>query len=68
MKLFAISDLHLANKSNKEALMNNSEHTEDWLILAGDNGETIEHINIALTILSQKFKQIVWVPGNKQEL
>lgn len=64
MKLFAISDLHLANKPNRDALLNLPDHSEDWLILAGDIGETAEHLKFALSILTQKFKQIAWVPGN----
>jgi predicted phosphodiesterase len=64
MKLYAISDLHLANKPNRDALLDLTNHAEDWLILAGDIGETAEHLKFALSVLLQKFKQIVWVPGN----
>jgi 3',5'-cyclic AMP phosphodiesterase CpdA len=64
MRLFAISDLHLGNKANRNALVSLSAHPEDWLILAGDVGETTEHLIFALSILTQKFKQIVWTPGN----
>jgi 3',5'-cyclic AMP phosphodiesterase CpdA len=64
MRLFAISDLHLANKSNRTALMNLPTYPEDWLILAGDIGETAKHLKFALSILSVKFKHIIWVPGN----
>jgi 3',5'-cyclic AMP phosphodiesterase CpdA len=64
MKLFAISDLHLANKPNRDALLNLSSHNDDWLILAGDIGETLDHLKYALSILTVKFKQVIWVPGN----
>jgi 3',5'-cyclic AMP phosphodiesterase CpdA len=64
MRLFAISDLHLANNLNRTALLNLPAFTDDWLILAGDIGETTEHLKFALSILTLKFKQIVWVPGN----
>ncbi len=64
MKLFAISDLHLANKSNRDALFDLSFYPDDWLILAGDIGETAEYLKFALSILTSKFKQIIWVPGN----
>ncbi len=40
MKLYAISDLHLANAPNREALQELPAHPEDGLILAGDVGET----------------------------
>jgi 3',5'-cyclic AMP phosphodiesterase CpdA len=64
MKLFAISDLHLANKPNRDALLNLPSHKDDWLVLAGDIGETFEHLKFALSILTHRFKQIIWVPGN----
>lgn len=64
MRLFAIGDLHLANKPNRDALINLHTYPEDWLILAGDIGETSEHLIFALSIITQKFKQIIWVPGN----
>jgi predicted phosphodiesterase len=64
VKLYAISDLHLANKLNRKALLNLPKHTDDWLILGGDIGETSEHLKFALFVLTQKFKQIIWVPGN----
>jgi predicted phosphodiesterase len=64
LNLFAISDLHLANKPNRDALLNLPYHKNDWLILAGDIGETSEHLKIALSILTTKFERIIWLPGN----
>ncbi len=64
MKLYAISDLHLANKPNRDALLNIPSYESDWLILAGDIGETAEHLKYALSVLTSKFEQIIWVPGN----
>ncbi len=64
MKLYAISDLHLANRVNCQALEALPPHPEDWLIVAGDVGEMIEHLKFALYILTRRFKQVVWVPGN----
>ncbi len=64
MKLYAISDLHLANKSNRDALLNLPSHKNDWLVLAGDIGESSEYLKFALSTLTLKFKQIIWVPGN----
>lgn len=64
MKLYAISDLHLANKPNKEALLKISDYKSDYLILAGDIAEKTEDLRFALSILTQKFKQVFWVPGN----
>jgi predicted phosphodiesterase len=64
MKLFAVSDLHLANRINLQALEALPPHPQDWLILAGDIGEMEEHLQVALVLLSTRFRQLVWVPGN----
>ena len=64
MKLYAISDLHLANRLNREALHALPAHPEDWLILAGDVGETEAHLYFALEVLGPRFAQLIWVPGN----
>ncbi len=64
MKLYAISDLHLGHKINRHALTALPPYPEDWLILAGDIGETTEHLQYALTILTKRFAQVLWVPGN----
>lgn len=64
MKLYAISDLHLANPANRDALAALPHFPEDWLILAGDVGETVEHLHFALRILTRRFAQVLWVPGN----
>jgi len=64
MKLFAIADLHLANAANRGALVTLPPHDNDWLILAGDIGETEAHLHFALSTLTPKFAQILWVPGN----
>ncbi|CAG0930683.1 hypothetical protein TFLX_01881 [Thermoflexales bacterium] len=39
-------------------------YPEDWLILGGDIGETEELLRFALSILTRRFKRVVWVPGN----
>ena len=64
MKLWAIGDLHLANRSNREALLELPARPEDWLILAGDVGETELHLRFALEALGPRFARILWVPGN----
>src|SRR6185295_14939621 len=64
MKLYAIGDLHLRHESNRQALLELPHHPEDWLILAGDMGETEEHLRFALTILTRRFARLLWVPGN----
>ncbi|MGE5340331.1 MAG: metallophosphoesterase family protein [Candidatus Omnitrophota bacterium] len=64
MKLYAISDLHLANRSNFDALTALAPHPDDWIILAGDTGELEDHLRMALIVLKSRFKKIIWVPGN----
>jgi 3',5'-cyclic AMP phosphodiesterase CpdA len=63
-RLLATSDLHLAHKSNREALEQLGEYPNDWLILAGDVGERPEHLVLALQALSPRFARVIWTPGN----
>lgn len=69
MRLFAISDLHLSQKENREALEAFGADTgrrfdDDWLIVAGDVGERVEHLQLALSILTRRFARVIWTPGN----
>ena len=64
MKLFAISDLHLAHKSNRAALDTLPDHPDDWLIVAGDIGERVELLDLALDRLTRRFARVLWTPGN----
>lgn len=66
MKLYAVSDLHLNYPINSQALEALPNFSEDWLILAGDVGNTTEHLYFALTHLTQRFAQVIWVPGNHE--
>ncbi len=64
MILYAISDLHLANRVNCQALEALPSYPGDWLILGGDVGEIDEHLKFALFMLTRRFEQVIWVPGN----
>lgn len=64
MKLYAISDLHLGSEVNRRALEVLPAYPDDWLILAGDIGETGLHLRFALSVLSRRFRRLLWVPGN----
>lgn len=64
MKLYAISDLHIDTKINRLALEALPEFPEDWLIIGGDVCNSEKYFRYALTILNQRFKQLLWVPGN----
>jgi len=64
LRLYAISDLHLGHAANREALQAMPAHPEDWLIVAGDTGDTPRHLEFALRTLQEKFARLIWVPGN----
>jgi predicted phosphodiesterase len=66
MKLYAISDLHLRYSENRVALLALPKHASDWVIVAGDVGETHAHVEYALQVLTSKFDRILWVPGNHE--
>jgi predicted phosphodiesterase len=66
MRLWAISDLHLGQKQNREALSALPSFGRDWVILAGDVGETAEHLEIALSAFGERFARVIWVPGNHE--
>lgn len=66
MKLYAISDLHLGHQQNREALLELPAHPRDWLILAGDIGETEEHLALAFSAATRRFARVLWVPGNHE--
>jgi hypothetical protein len=66
VKLLAISDLHLAYKSNREAFEHLGDHHEDWLILAGDVGESPDQLELALRRIVPRFARTIWTPGNHE--
>lgn len=64
MKLYAISDLHLGQKTNLYALTQLPHYPEDWLIVAGDIGESEDHFHVACSLLTERFARVLWTPGN----
>lgn len=66
MRLLAIADLHLGHRANREALRTVPPHRSDWLIIAGDIGETAEHLRFCFDELVPRFARVVWVPGNHE--
>jgi 3',5'-cyclic AMP phosphodiesterase CpdA len=66
MKLHAISDLHLGYEANQRALLEITSRPADWLILAGDVGETAADLELAFRALKPRFAKLVWVPGNHE--
>lgn len=66
MKLWALSDIHLNYAKNQRAIRAIPDHGEDWLILAGDLGDRLEHGREAFEVLGERFARLIWVPGNHE--
>lgn len=66
MRLLAISDLHVRHKANRAAVEALPPHPDDWLILAGDLGETVEQCRWVFQTLKDRFARLLWVPGNHE--
>jgi predicted phosphodiesterase len=64
VNLWAISDLHVGFEDNRRAVESLTSYADDWLILAGDTGETPAHLDLVLRIVTQRFARVVWTPGN----
>ena len=64
MKLWAISDLHVGYEENRRAVQALPAYPDDWLIVAGDTGETPAHLDFVLRTLQPRFAQLIWTPGN----
>lgn len=65
--LLAVSDLHVGYADNRklvEGFVPGSD--EDWLLVAGDVGERVEDIYWVLRLLAERFRKVVWVPGNHE--
>jgi len=66
-RLLATSDLHVRFPDNREIVEAlRPESDGDWLIVAGDVGETVSHIEWALRLLAGRFATVVWAPGNHE--
>ncbi|UKY55475.1 metallophosphoesterase family protein [Streptomyces inhibens] len=65
--LVAVSDLHVRYQENRDIVERlRPESDDDWLLIAGDVGEYVADIRWALTLLSDRFAKVVWVPGNHE--
>ena len=62
--LWAISDLHVGFEANRLAVETLTAHPDDWLILAGDTGDTIAQLERVLGVVTSRFKTVIWTPGN----
>lgn len=66
MKLWAISDLHVGYRENLLAVAELPPYPDDWLVLCGDVGDTLEQVELAFRLLNEKFARLLWVPGNHE--
>ena len=66
VKLYAISDMHLDFKVNREALKKIPSFPGDWLITGGDLCTSLAHLRETLEILCSRFSKVFWVPGNHE--
>ncbi|PZG21444.1 metallophosphoesterase [Micromonospora craterilacus] len=65
--LLAISDLHVGHPANRAVVTGlRPESPDDWLLVAGDVGDTVADIEWALTLLRHRFHTVVWAPGNHE--
>jgi 3',5'-cyclic AMP phosphodiesterase CpdA len=65
--LLAVSDLHVGFSENRLFVADLVPQSgSDWLIVAGDVGEFVADIEWALSLLSQRFAKVIWVPGNHE--
>ena len=69
-KLYAISDLHVDIKENREFVESWSDvnYQEDGLIVAGDVTDFMSLLKSTLETLKSKFKEVYFVPGMYNEL
>lgn len=64
MRIYALSDLHIAYEENLHSLADLHNHPDDWLLLGGDIGEREEHLRFILEWAGLRFARIFWIPGN----
>jgi 3',5'-cyclic AMP phosphodiesterase CpdA len=66
-QLFAVSDLHVTHPENRRIVEQLRPHRDaDWLIVCGDVSETVADFEWTLSLLSQRFATVIWVPGNHE--
>ncbi|MEZ5293624.1 MAG: metallophosphoesterase [Vicinamibacterales bacterium] len=64
MRLWATSDLHVGFAANRRAVDALADHGDDWLILAGDTGDTLAQLQSVLDVVTRRFATVIWTPGN----
>jgi len=66
MKLWGISDLHVGFAERPAASGMILPGPGDWLIVGGDLGENLEHVQYVFDTLGPRFAKLIWVPGNHE--
>ncbi|GHE84076.1 metallophosphoesterase [Streptomyces spiralis] len=62
-----ISDLHVAHPENRRIVEDlRPDDPADWIVVAGDVGESLADVEWALGLLSRRYAQVVWAPGNHE--
>lgn len=65
--LLAISDLHVGHRDNREVVQGlRPGSPQDWLLVAGDVGDTVADVEWTLGLLSRRFARVIWAPGNHE--
>jgi predicted phosphodiesterase len=66
VNLWAISDLHVGHPLNRRVVEELNTHPDDWLVLCGDVGESLQQLEFVFATLGPRFRRLVWVPGNHE--
>ena len=67
-RLWAISDLHVGYEENRRAVQALPAYPDDWLIIAGDTGETPAHLDFVLRTLSAALRAADLDAGQSRSL
>ena len=66
-RLLAVSDLHVGYPENRAYADSLAPgNPGDWLIVAGDVGETFADVGFVLASLASRFATVIWTPGNHE--
>lgn len=68
MRVFAVSDVHVDYEANAKwiAELSTQDYRDDFLILAGDVSDSLRLLEVCLTSLAERFRQVFYVPGNHE--
>ena len=66
MRVFALSDIHVDYEANRQWVegLSRMDYREDLLILAGDISHSTRLVHWCLTIFTDRFARVLYVPGN----